>query len=120
MTKPWRSGSLIFLISAAITCAFIINLCAAVYGCGCRSWWAGAAEHCNIHTPWIKHCPWCSMGTGGFAMVLAAILALQLLLSYRPKGWPPSARFLLAVLAFPAIGTLAALVAGWLTGYWTT
>jgi len=111
-------GFLIFGASAAVTCAFLVNLCNAVYRCGCRSWWAGAAAHCNIHIPAAKHCPWCSLGALGFALVLAAILGPQLWLSLYPRQWPWPLRLFLALLAFPIAGALVALLTGQLTGYW--
>jgi hypothetical protein len=113
------SGRTIFLVSAALTCAFFINLCDAVFRCGCRSWWAGAAQHCNIHTPGARHCPWCSFGTGGAAVIVGVILGCQLALSLRPRRWPAAVRLTLAVFAFPVVGTALALLSGWLTGYWS-
>ncbi len=65
-----------------------------------------------------KHCPWCTIGNGGFAMVLALILVPQLALSLWPSRWPWPARLAAATLAFPAVGALVALVLGWVTGYW--
>lgn len=118
MRPPGRGGWWIFLVTAALTCVFIINLCSAVYGCGCRSLWAGTTRHCNIHVPEGKHCPWCSIGNGGFAAVLGLILGPQFVLSFRPKRWPWIARLAAAGLAFPVLGTVVALVTGWLTGYW--
>ena len=118
MVRARPTGFPIFAVSAAVTCMFLVNLCNAVYRCGCRSWWAGAAAHCNIHTPAAKHCPWCSLGAAGFAVVLAAILGPQLWLSFYPRRWPWPLRLLLALLAFPIAGTLVALVTGRLTAYW--
>jgi hypothetical protein len=109
----------VFAISAAVTCTFIINLCALVYGCGCHSWWNGAAESCNIHDEEAHHCPWCSIGTVGFYSVEAGILAIQAQLSFGP--WPRSIalRLLATLAAFPIAGSLIGLVLGLYSGYWT-
>jgi len=111
-------GWLVFLISGGITSLFIIDLCNAIYRCGCRSLWAGASRYCNIHMAGMKHCPWCTIGTSGFALILALILGPQLALSFWPSRWPFPARLAVATLAFPAAGALVAVVAGWLAGYW--
>ena len=118
MRPAGRGWLAIFLISATLSSVFIINFCDAVYRCGCRSLWAGGSHHCNIHVAALKHCPWCSIGVGGFAAVLGVIIASQLALSVWPRGWHWSARLVAAALAFPAVGSVLALVVGWLTGYW--
>ena len=86
-----RARAAIFAISAAVTCIFIIDFCGLIYGCGCRSWWAGAADRCNIHHAAPPHCPWCQLGSTGFVLVLAAILAAQALVTFVKK--PPEVRF---------------------------
>jgi hypothetical protein len=35
-------------------------VCDALFRCGCEPIWAGGIEHCNIHTPGVPHCPWCT------------------------------------------------------------
>ena len=118
MDRARYTGYPIFGVSAAVACMFLVNLCNAVYRCGCRSWWAGAAAHCNIHVPAAKHCPWCSLGTPGFVLAaLVPILGAQWLLSFHPRSRPWPLRLILALLAFPVAGALAALLAGWLAGY---
>ena len=119
--RAWRTGLPIFAVSAAVTCLFLVDFCNAVYRCGCRSLWAGGAAHCNIHMAAGRHCPWCSIGTAGFFLAaLFPILVAQWALSSHPRRWPWLLRLLAALLAFPLTGTLAALLTGWLTGYWTT
>jgi hypothetical protein len=116
-----RAG--VFAISAFVTCAFIINLCALVYGCGCHSWWNGAADSCNIHDEGAHHCPWCSIGTVGFYSVEAGILAVQALLSFGP--WPRgiscnmALRLLASLAAFPITGLVIGIVLGVRSGYWS-
>jgi hypothetical protein len=110
----------IFLLSFGVTATFIINLCSSAFGCGCRSWWAGAAQHCNIHTAGVKHCPWCSYGNAGFLCALALILAPQFAISFWPGTPAWKYRLLLSLAAFPVFGALVALVYGLISGYWRT
>ncbi|PYT14291.1 MAG: hypothetical protein DMG59_17730 [Acidobacteria bacterium] len=106
-----------FLISFAVTCTFYINLCAWIFKCGCRSLWAGADAACNIHALHGKHCPWCSHGQAGYAIVMVLLCAPQLAVSLWPRwSWP--VRIAAAVALFPAIGAVVALAFGWLDGYW--
>jgi anthranilate synthase len=80
--------------------------------------WAGAAAHCNIHKAHPPHCPWCSIGMGGFASVYVAILAAQFV-ALRLTGafsWP--VRLLAVLAAFPAAAGVLAIVIGWQQGYW--
>lgn len=107
-----------FAIAAIATSVFFIDFCAWFYGCGCQSLWAGAAEHCNIHTPGVKHCPWCSIGTSGAVLVYGAMLASQGAVSYKMRrtGWWP--RLFLSLGLFPISGVLLGFVVGWLTQYY--
>ena len=108
---------LIFSVTTAISCVFIINLCATIYQCGCTFAWAGGNDHCNIHIPSAKHCPWCSIGNGGFAAVLGVIVAAQAFIAFKlPVGWP--ARLVAALVTFPLVGGIEALIIGWAKGYW--
>ena len=109
---------LIFGVSAAISCVFIINLCAVIYQCGCTFVWAGGNQHCNIHQPIGKHCPWCSIGNGGFTAVLGVIVLAQALAAFiLPFNWP--ARLGAAIAAFPVVGAIEALIVGLVKGYWS-
>ena len=108
----------VFLFSAAITCAFVINLCALIYRCGCHSLWAGAAEVCNIHSLGAHHCPWCSIETKGFTAIVLAIVAVQAALSFGPRRWGLSLRLLSSLIAFPVAGSAIAIGLGWWQGYW--
>ena len=107
----------IFLVSAVITSVFLINFCAMIYGCGCTFLWAGADTHCNIHTG-PKHCPWCSIGMSGFAGVYLTIIAAQAIAAFGPwaLSWP--GRLGMTIAAFPAAGTVVALVVGLYKRYW--
>ena len=108
----------IFAGAAAVTCTFFINLCNWIYRCGCESLWAGAAEHCNIHNETGRHCPFCSHGNAAYAGVLAWILIPQLIVSVWPLPWKWPMRLAVVLLVFPVACWLAAVVFGWLDGYW--
>ncbi len=112
-----RKG-LVFLFAAAVTATFIINLCAAVFACGCRALWAGAAEHCNIHAAGGRHCPWCSYGHGGFPLALGLILAAQLAVCIWPSGWGWRMRLVVALALFPGAGVVVGVLYGLVSGYW--
>jgi len=106
-----------FLVSFAITCAFFINFCAWIFQCGCRSLWAGADLACNIHAAHGRHCPWCSHGYAGYAIVMALLCAPQLAVTLFTRwNWP--VRAILAVAMFPVSGLLVALAFGRLDAYW--
>ena len=109
----------IFLIAAAMTCLFLINFCNWIHRCGCRSLWAGADRYCNIHTPGVKHCPWCEAGPAGFAVIILSILIPQLIISFAPVPWSLMRRLVVALAAFPFFATLVALIYGGMTGYWS-
>ncbi len=115
---PWRSAIPVFLAAAAVTSVFLINLCDLIYDCGCRSWWAGAVDHCNIHDPQSRHCPWCSVGEAGFAAIWLGVVAPQAFLSLFPRRWKWPLRLFAALAAFPAAGVLIGLGMGWAMGYW--
>jgi len=114
-----RSGLIVFLLSVVLTCAFIIDLCAVVYGCGCQSWWRSSDQHCNIHNASGKHCPWCTHGGSGFVVGAVFIFGAQWWINFRRKHWGWPKRLALSMLCFPVIGTIAALIVGLLQGYWT-
>jgi hypothetical protein len=110
-----------FCAAALVTSVFFINFinfCNWIYRCGCRSLWAGADTHCNVHRAGVRGCPFCAHGTSGYAFVLALILIPQFIVSWWPRqmGW--LARLILTLLVFPAMGLIAAVVLGWADAYW--
>jgi hypothetical protein len=109
---------LIFAAAATVTSVFFINFCDLVYQCGCESIWAGAADHCNIHDAESRHCPWCSIGNAGTFAVWATIVAAQAAVIFRLRT-DLLARAVLAMLAFPIVGGILALIMGWAQGYWS-
>ena len=113
-----KSRVLVFLAAAAVTCLFFINLCNALFDCGCTYLWAGAAAHCNIHDPGGRHCPWCAAGNAGFAGVFLTIIGAQALISFGPWSWNWAVRLTLALLSFPLMGAVLAGIMGHIQGYW--
>ncbi len=113
-----RTGLIIFFVSAVLTSAFIIDFCGLVYGCGCESWWKAGSQHCNIHNASGKHCPWCTHSGSGFMVGGIFIFGAQGWLSFRPRSWSWPKRLAAAILAFPVVGTIAAIVIGIVQGYW--
>ena len=109
---------LLFLFAGGTSYAFVINLCALIYTCGCHSWWAGAAEGCNIHDHEARHCPWCSMGDLGFYSILGCILLAQAVIAFgsKPTSWLHRVSY--TFLAFPVIGTVLGVALGLQQGYW--
>ena len=114
-----RAGIIIFVLSVVLTCAFIIDFCAVVYGCGCQSWWKASADHCNIHNPTGKHCPWCTHGGSGFVVGALGIFGAQGWFCFAKRTWNWPKRLLASVLSFPVVGTVAAIIVGMWQGYWS-
>ena len=100
-----------FLLLAAITCVFFIDLCGLYFQCGCRSLWAGAASQCNIHHAGVKHCPLCLLSLHESLAFVVLILSVQGDLIRR-------GRLLWAAIAFPVVAAVEALLLGWYRGYW--
>jgi hypothetical protein len=106
-----------FAVSFAITSTFFINFCAWIFQCGCRSLWAGADAACNIHAMHSRHCPWCSHGLLGQALVMILLCAPQLAIAaFTPWNW--TVRTLAATAAFPVSGLGVALAFGKFDEYW--
>lgn len=106
----------LWLVLALVTSAFFIDLCNAIYQCGCQSLWAGAASQCNIHRPIGPHCPWCALPAWMSACMAGSIVLLQAVVLYRIR------RLILALIVagaiFPLLGIVFGLVTGSLSGYW--
>ena len=105
-----------FAIAFTVTCVFFIDFCAFVFACGCRALWAGADATCNIHAASGHHCPWCSHGYAGYAVVMLLIAGPQLAVSLLPR-WHWALRTLAALALFPALGAVIAAAFGWNDGY---
>lgn len=109
----------VFLGAATLAAMLFINFCHLVFQCGCRSWWGGAAEHCNIHMAGVAHCPWCTSGGLSGYVSFGAIVVVQALIAFWPGGAGIAGRLLSALLAFPVVGGIGAVVSGLVTGYWS-
>lgn len=109
------------LLSAAVialSSVFFIDLCGAVFACGCRSLWAGASALCNVHAATPPHCPWCAHPGWGGAVAFLAISAAQVAAICLPHRLTLPARVLLAATAMPVVGGAVGWLQGWLFGYW--
>lgn len=118
LTQRFRQ-TLAFALAAIPTAAFSINFCAWIFGCGCRSWWAGASASCNIHIQNARHCPWCIYDGQGFRVAVVLILAAQAAIMLLPERIGLKYRFALAVAAFPLVGGGVAAMYGWISHYWS-
>jgi hypothetical protein len=117
MPGSWLARISPFLVSFAVTCTFFINFCSWIFQCGCRSLWAGSAMACNIHAAHGRHCPWCSHGYTGYAVVMALMTAPQLAVTFYGRwNWP--VRTMAAVAMFPISGLAIAWVFGLMDAYW--
>ncbi|HSB61112.1 MAG TPA: hypothetical protein VLI67_05295 [Vicinamibacteria bacterium] len=102
----------------AVTGVLMFSICGALFRCGCRALWSGAAEHCNVHAAQGPRCPWCEhpvLGAAGFALtaggqVLAYVLA-------RRGGASPRAATGVAAAALPRSALLAGAATWLLTDY---
>lgn len=94
-----------------------IQLCDAIYDCGCVALWSGAADACNVHAAHPPHCPWCATGLWGSVVPPLATLGTQALIVFRVRS--PRIAAVCAALAFPAVGIAVGLLFGWATGYWS-
>jgi hypothetical protein len=106
-----------FTVSFTVTSVSFINLCAAIFRCGCRALWAGADAACNVHAPHRPHCPWCAHGIAGYTVVMVLLCAPQLAVSLWPR-WGRLTRTLIAIALVPAMGLVVALGFGSHDGYW--
>lgn len=114
---PLKSRLLLASAAVALTSVLFIDFCNLMYGCGCRSLWAGADALCNIHHQGVRHCPWCTIGLAGGGAVWLAIVGTQSLLALRtPGGWIQ--RSMLTLGAFPLVGGVLAVAIGMAQGYW--
>jgi hypothetical protein len=107
-----------FLISFAVTSIFFFNFCNLIFGCGCRALWAGADAACNIHAMHGRHCPWCSHGYAGYAIVMTLITGPQLAIALLTR-WSWLQRTAACLALFPLAGGAVAVLFGWLDKYWS-
>jgi len=59
-SRTLRAALLAETLLALSVAASVHPVCAALFRCGCEPLWTGGAEHCNMHTPGVPHCPWCT------------------------------------------------------------
>ena len=118
--RPKRRSTnvLLFLAAATVTSVFFIDVCNLIFECGCRSLWAGADAHCNIHQAHVRHCPFCSIGLAGSIGVWGAILAAQAAVMFLPRDGGALRRLAAGVVTFPVVAGVFGLVLGLSFGYW--
>jgi hypothetical protein len=107
-----------FVVSFSTTCTFFINVCGWLFACGCRALWAGADAACNIHLAQSRHCPICSHGRAGYALIMTLVCAPQLAASLLPR-WGLLVRMLVCLALFPSTMIGVGLLLGWAEGYWS-
>ena len=100
------------------TAAFAINFCATLFQCGCQSFWAGSADHCNIHHRVGPHCPWCTHGGMGFVGSMLPVFLVQAWAVFRTADWSCPTRLAVAIGSFPVVGGILGGIVGWWQGYW--
>jgi len=120
MTRVHLASLAIFLVAGAVTSLFFIQFCATIFQCGCQALWGDADRYCNIHAAHGRHCPWCSFGYTGYALVYGSMIAAQAVCAFLPArwGWGWMSRLAVCLAAFPVVGTVLAVSLGLYTGYW--
>lgn len=118
MYRHWLIGIMIGCAAASVTCLFYMDLCSAIYRCGCDHVWGAREAHCSIHNASGKHCPWCSFGQAGYGILFGVVVLAQLLLGVFPRHWNWGKRLATALAAFPVLGGVEGASLGWITGYW--
>jgi hypothetical protein len=106
-----------FGVSFAVTCLFFIDICDWIFGCGCRPLWAGADALCNVHILASRHCPFCSRGVAGYAVIMTAVAVPQFAVSMWSR-WSSATRIAVCLLLIPAAMIAVGLAAGSYDGYW--
>jgi hypothetical protein len=106
------------VIVLALGSVFVIDVCGLVFGCGCRSLWAGAAEACNIHNEGPPHCPWCEHPLAAGAVAFGAMAVVQAAVILGPGRAGLLLRSVLALLSFPLIASAVGTIQGFLWEYW--
>jgi len=114
-----RPKALALAAAIAVSSVFFIDACGLVFGCGCRSLWAGASEACNVHHAAGPHCPWCAHPVAGGATAFAAMALVQAAIVFRPGRAGIPLRFALALLSFPVVAGLLGTIQGILWDYWS-
>jgi len=104
----------ILLVSGVL----FIDLCDAVFGCGCKALWSGAAASCNVHHAAPPHCPWCVHPGWGGAVAFFSVAGMQAAAVFAPVGLARRTRIVLALAALPVVGGGVAWLQALLFGYW--
>jgi hypothetical protein len=108
------------VLALALLVPFVVlslhPVCHAIFSCGCEPVWARGIETCNIHTPGVPHCPWCTPLFPMWAALAAGPGLLAATLAARRSR--SGLRSLGAGLLGYALGALVSgLIAALVTGY---
>ena len=109
----------VLVATGAISGLLFVDLCDAIFGCGCFSLWSGAAEACNIHHAAPPHCPWCAHPGWGGAVAFFSVTVSQAVAVFWPATINLGVRIALALTAFPVVGGGVGLIQGLFIGYWS-
>ena len=114
-----RRQAAVFGAAVLVSGVFLIDLCDAIFGCGCGPLWSAAAEACNIHHVAPPHCPWCAHPGWGGAGAFFLVTLSQAAVVFSPLQMGIWGRAGLAVAAMPIVGGVVGLIQGLLFGYWS-
>ncbi len=114
-----RRRAAVFGAAVVVSGVFLIDLCDAIFGCGCGPLWSGAAEACNIHHATAPHCPWCAHPGWGGTVAFFSVVLSQAAVVFSPMQMGIWSRAGLAVAAMPIVGGVVGLMQGLLFGYWS-
>jgi hypothetical protein len=83
-----RSWWVALVVAALVTWATALPICDALFACGCRSFFLGGVEHCNIHHAGPPDCPVCTYPLVGaaFGLLLYAAWTALVRLGQRRLG----------------------------------
>lgn len=114
----WAGRAALAAFGFALSAVFLIDLCSAIFQCGCQPLWAAANAHCNIHVAGMRHCPWCVDGKTGHYVALWTVLLVQGAIAFWPAALSFATRTLAVIMAFPVVGGAVAIAFGIAKGYW--
>jgi hypothetical protein len=94
-------------IGGALAALGSLRICGCIFGCGCT---ATSDARCNVHLANAPHCPWCTIGPSGLALVALSVVLVQacMLLVARRRFGRRLGTSLGAVVVGLALGALSA------------
>lgn len=113
----WLGRAIVLLFVAGFAAALFTPYCHALFSCGCQGAWAAGSRFCNVHTPGVAHCPWCSTGWWGANLPKALVWMAQSVIVLAPSRLSLKSRLALGLLAFVILGAVVGLIFGLSTHY---